>query len=215
MALHQGLQKWNFKDQTVNDWEKVAAEIAAANSDLVIMDITLPLFDGFYWTEQIRQVSQVPIIFLSAAEMDPNAIRALALGADDYLVKPFSINVLLSKIQAVLRRTQANSTEINYLCFEDYQLNILTNVLTNSKVQLKLTPTEGVIMKLLFLNHGKVVTKKQIINELWQGGNYIDENILNVNLSRLRKKLAVTKLSQRLITERKRGYRLIEKKELQ
>lgn len=213
-GLIKGLNKWNYQVITVDNWKIVAQEIIDQRPDLVIMDITLPLYDGFYWTAKLRELSQVPLIFLSAADMDPNAIRAIALGADDYLTKPFSVNVLLSKIQAVLRRTQLNPVAANNLQFENYQLNLLTNILATSKVQIKLTPTEGVILKLLFLNHGKIVTKTQIMNELWQGGAFVDENVLNVNLSRLRKKLMPTNnLQQRIITERKRGYRLIEKNE--
>lgn len=213
-GLIKGLNKWNYQVITVDNWKIVAQEIIDQRPDLVIMDITLPLYDGFYWTAKLRELSQVPLIFLSAADMDPNAIRAIALGADDYLTKPFSVNVLLSKIQAVLRRTQLNPVAANNLQFENYQLNLLTNILATSKVQIKLTPTEGVILKLLFLNHGKIVTKAQIMNELWQGGAFVDENVLNVNLSRLRKKLMPTNnLQQRIITERKRGYRLIEKNE--
>ncbi|WP_281164499.1 response regulator [Liquorilactobacillus sicerae] len=126
------MNKWNYQVATVDNWEIVVKEITAQQPDLVTMDITLPLYDGFYWTAKLREFSQVPLIFLSAAEMDPNAIRAIALGADDYLTKPFSVNVLLSKIQAVLRRTQLNSVATSNLQFENCQLNLLTNVLMTS-----------------------------------------------------------------------------------
>lgn len=212
-ALQIGLKKWNYQTQIVTDWQQVAAEILSTQPDLVIMDITLPMYDGFFWTGKLRESSQVPVIFLSAAELDPNAVRALAMGADDYLTKPFSINVLVSKIQAIFRRMKINQNDINDLMFEDYRLNILTNNLKIGQKQVKLTPTEGVILKLLFLNAGQVVSKKTIMNELWQGGSFIDEGALNVNLSRLRKKLAVVDLENRLVTERKQGYRLVEKDE--
>lgn len=210
-ALQVGLKKWNYQTQTVTDWGNITTEILTAQPDLVIMDITLPMFDGFYWTGKLRESSQLPVIFLSAAELDPNAVRALALGADDYIVKPFSVNVLVSKIQAIFRRMKLNQTEINELSFENYHLNILTNSLTIGSEYVKLTPTEGVILKLLFLNAGKLVGKKQLMNELWQGGSFVDEGVLNVNISRLRKKLSSLKLAEQLITERKKGYRLVEK----
>ena len=182
-------------------------DLQQSKPQIVLMDITLPTFDGFYWTQKIREVSDVSIIFISAAQMDPNAIRAIAIGADDYLVKPFTSNVLIAKIQAVLRRTQQNLTQV--LTFEDYQLSILKNELRYHDQTVKLTPTKGVILRLLFINANQTVTKQQFLEALWQGGAFIDENTLKVNISRLREKLAVVNLRQQLITERKRGYRLV------
>lgn len=212
-AIRLGLAKWKYESQAVTDWEQVLLQFETYQPDLVIMDITLPVFDGFYWTTKIREASTVPIIFLSAADLDPNAIRAIAVGADDYVTKPFSINVLISKIQAVLRRVQPDLKNLDLLKFDDYQLNILTNEVYFKQQVVKLTPNEALILKLLILNIGKLVSKTQIIQSLWQGGSFIDEGILNVNLSRLRKKIKPLRLDQRIVTERKRGYRLLEKDE--
>lgn len=201
IALH----KWNYKVATISDWCNLINDLQRINPQLVLMDITLPTFDGFYWTQQIREVSNVPIIFISAAPMDPNAVRAIAIGADDYLVKPFTSNVLIAKIQAVLRRNNITQE----LTFENYRLSILKNELVYQQQVVKLTPTEGVILRLLFINANQTVTKEQFLQALWQGGAFVDENILKVNISRLRNKLSKVNLSQQLITERKRGYRLI------
>lgn len=213
-AMIKEFNKWHYQAQTVSDWDNVVLEIQHFQPDIVIMDITLPTFDGFYWTNQLRQVSDVPVIFVSAADMDPNAVRAIATGADDYIVKPFSLNVLISKIQAVLRRTKRETITVETLAYEDYRLNILTNELTHQDSAVKLTPTEATILKILFLNSGKLVTKQQLMQNIWQGGLFIEDGVLNVNISRLREKLAQVGLRDRLVTERGRGYRLVTADEI-
>lgn len=103
-AVHDELKKWGYDVTGVSDWDNMIAEVKEADPVLILMDITLPMYDGFYWTQQIRSFSQVPIIFISAADFDQNAVRALMIGADDYLVKPFAMDLLTAKVQAVLRR---------------------------------------------------------------------------------------------------------------
>lgn len=213
-AMVKEFSKWQYEAQTVQDWNKVVTEILKFQPDIVIMDITLPTFDGFYWTDKLRQTSDVPVIFVSAADMDPNAVRAIATGADDYIVKPFSLTVLISKIQAVLRRTKRKAIPMETLTYEDYQLNFLTNQLNHHGIIVKLTPTEGMILKLFFLNAGKLITKQQLMQTIWQGGLFIEDSVLNVNMSRLRDKLAQVGLRNRLLTERGRGYRLVTADEI-
>ena len=140
--------------------------------------------------------------------MDPNAVRAIASGADDYIVKPFASEVLISKIQALLRRTQPQLT--TQLRFENYQLNVLTNVVTQGAHQVKLTPTEGLILKVFFMHPQQIITKKQLLQQIWQSGEFLDAAVLNVNMSRLRSKVAtVGTLKEQLVTVRKRGYQLV------
>ncbi len=120
-AMQERLTKWQYQSFTIENWQQVTQSVVQIEPDLIVMDITLPVFDGFYWTKQIRSFSEVPILFVSAAQMDPNAVRAIASGADDYLVKPFSLDVFISKIQAILRRTQREIKE--ELLFQNYHLN--------------------------------------------------------------------------------------------
>lgn len=173
------------------------------------MDITLPFYDGFYWTQKIRKFSKIPIIFVSAADMDPNAIRAISIGADDYLTKPFSIAVFISKIQAILRRTNQNEYLTEALNFQSFSLNIITNILKSQNKSIKLTATESTILKPLFLNPGQIISKRKIIQAIWQNGDFTDENILNVNMSRLRDKLSQIGLADKIVTEYGKGYRLL------
>lgn len=206
--MQTAFQKWNYQMRRIQHWDQVDDEVRRQQPDLVIMDITLPSYDGFYWTQKIREFSNVPLIFVSAAEMDPNAVRAIASGADDYIVKPFASEVLISKIQALLRRTQPQLT--TQLRFENYQLNVLTNVVTQGVHQVKLTPTEGLILKVFFMHPQQIITKKQLLQQIWQSGEFLDVAVLNVNMSRLRSKVAtVGTLKEQLVTVRKRGYQLV------
>lgn len=206
--MQTAFQKWNYQMGRIQHWDQVDDEVRRQQPDLVIMDITLPSYDGFYWTQKIREFSDVPLIFVSAAEMDPNAVRAIASGADDYIVKPFASEVLISKIQALLRRMQPQLT--TQLRFENYQLNVLTNVVTQGAHQVKLTPTEGLILKVFFMHPQQIITKKQLLQQIWQSGEFLDAAVLNVNMSRLRSKVAtVGTLKEQLVTVRKRGYQLV------
>lgn len=206
--MQTAFQKWNYQMGRIQHWDQVDDEVRRQQPDLVIMDITLPSYNGFYWTQKIREFSNVPLIFVSAAEMDPNAVRAIASGADDYIVKPFASEVLISKIQALLRRTQPQLT--TQLRFENYQLNVLTNVVTQGTHQVKLTPTEGLILKVFFMHPQQIITKKQLLQQIWQSGEFLDAAVLNVNMSRLRSKVAtVGTLKEQLVTVRKRGYQLV------
>ena len=206
--MQTAFQKWNYQMERIQHWDQVDDEVRRQQPDLVIMDITLPSYDGFYWTQKIREFSDVPLIFVSAAEMDPNAVRAIASGADDYIVKPFASEVLISKIQALLRRTQPQLA--TQLRFENYQLNVLTNVVMQGAHQVKLTPTEGLILKVFFMHPQQIITKEQLLQQIWQSGEFLDAAVLNVNMSRLRSKVAtVGTLKEQLVTVRKRGYQLI------
>lgn len=206
-AMQERLTKWQYQSFTIENWQQVTQSVVQIEPDLIVMDITLPVFDGFYWTKQIRSFSEVPILFVSAAQMDPNAVRAIASGADDYLVKPFSLDVFISKIQAILRRTQREIKE--ELLFQNYHLNILTNEVSYQQQTVKLTPTEGLILKLFFLQPDQTLSKEDLRQKIWQSGKFLDDAILNVNMSRLRNKITPLHLQEHLITERGRGYRLV------
>lgn len=206
-AMQERLTKWQYQSFTIENWQQVTQSVVQIEPDLIVMDITLPVFDGFYWTKQIRSFSEVPILFVSAAQMDPNAVRAIASGADDYLVKPFSLDVFISKIQAILRRTQREIKE--ELLFQNYHLNILTNEVSYQQQSVKLTPTEGLILKLFFLQPDQTLSKEDLRQKIWQSGKFLDDAILNVNMSRLRNKITPLHLQEHLITERGRGYRLV------
>lgn len=208
----QELNKWQHDVITVNNWQNIANEILATNPDLVLFDITLPTFDGFYWIQEVRKHSQVPIIVISAAEIDTNVMHAVAAGADDYIMKPFAMTVLLAKIQALLRRNK-QTADAEEIMWDHNSFNPLTNILTNENGTAQLTPTEGSMLQVLLSHRNKTVSKEQLLQWLWQGGKYLNENTLNVNISRLRTKLSTIGLRQCIHTERGLGYRLVENNE--
>lgn len=207
-AVTHELTKWQHTVVTVQDWQSVTKEITVAQPDLVLFDITLPSFDGFYWIQDLRRQSQVPIIVISAADIDSNVMHAVAAGADDYLMKPFSMTVLLAKVQALLRRNRQDSPSTQ-LDWDDNHFNTLTNEVHNPNGQAQLTPTEGALLQVLLSHHNQTVSKATLLEWLWQGGKYLNENTLNVNISRLRAKLAPLGLDRAIRTERGVGYRLV------
>lgn len=182
--LHDRLAT-EFKVQTTDNFRAVTSEINDHQPDLVLMDITLPYFNGFYWTTEIRKVSQVPIIFISSATDEMNAVMAMNMGADDFVSKPFSVDVLIAKMNALLRRMKV---QVSNLVFGRYMLDLTGNFSDGQSV-ITLTRTETVILKSLFEKVGIVVDKQTILKQLWESDAYIDANTLNVNMSRLRKKL--------------------------
>lgn len=206
--ISQTLRKWQYEPVVVKDWNRVAEEVAASQSDLVLCDITLPTFDGFYWIQEVRKKSAVPIIVISAADIDANVMHAVSAGADDYIMKPFSGAVLLAKIQAILRR---NKPQVGrQLAFAGASFNSLTNELAKDGQAVQLTPTEGAMLQILLRQKGQAVSKREILELLWQGGKYLNENTLNVNVSRLRGKLHQLDLDKQLLTERGVGYRIVD-----
>lgn len=201
------LAKWKHTVVAVKDWDHVADEVAAADPDVILFDITLPTFDGFYWIHAVRQVTTAPIIVLSAADIDSNIMHAIAAGADDYIMKPFSATVLLAKVQALLRRKQTDDS--SQLAWGPNQFNSLTNELLTPDGVAQLSPTEGALLG-IFINHlNHTVTKDYLLQWLWQGGKFLNDNTLSVNISRLRSKLSTVNLASCLRTERGVGYRLV------
>ena len=206
--ISQTLRKWQYEPVVVKDWNRVAEEALASQPDLVLCDITLPTFDGFYWIQEVRKKSAVPIIVISAADIDANVMHAVSAGADDYIMKPFSGAVLLAKIQAILRR---NKPQVGrQLAFAGASFNSLTNELAKDGQAVQLTPTEGAMLQILLRQKGQAVSKREILELLWQGGKYLNENTLNVNVSRLRGKLHQLDLDKQLLTERGVGYRIVD-----
>lgn len=207
-AVTGELVKWQYHVVTVDDWQNVTSEVMAAQPDLVLFDITLPSFDGFYWIQDLRKRSQVPIIVISAADIDSNVMHAVAAGADDYLMKPFSMTVLLAKVQALLRRNRQEG-QTTQIAWDSNHFNTLTNEVHNVNGLAQLTPTEGSLLQVLLSHRNQTVSKSTLLEWLWQGGKYLNENTLNVNISRLRAKLAPLQLDRAIRTERGVGYRLV------
>ncbi|SJZ36628.1 DNA-binding response regulator, OmpR family, contains REC and winged-helix (wHTH) domain [Pilibacter termitis] len=208
--LDKALSSWNFEIESVGDFQQVAKEVLASNPDLVLMDITLPFYNGFHWTNEIRKLSTVPIVFISSAGDNMNMVLAMNMGADDFVTKPFDIAVLTAKIQALLRRTYVFKKETSTYEFLDFQLDIEDTVLKKGSEQVELSRNEVKILSLLFQNVGQLVTKEEIMEKLWEDEHFIDKNTLSVTMTRLRKKLLELDFAKYIQTIKGKGFSLGE-----
>lgn len=209
-VIQQHLTQWGLDCEIANDFQHVFEEYQAIQPDLVILDISLPYFNGFYWCQEIRKVSEVPIIFLSSAKDHMNQVMALNMGADEFIEKPFELTILLAKIQALLRRSYKYGQQLSY-SFGEYQFVPAINQIQSTNDHLPLTPNESRILSVLFATRGQIVPREQIIETLWQSDDFIDNNTLAVNLTRLQKKLKDFGIDSLIQTVKNKGY-LIEEK---
>lgn len=206
--MKRQLEKWGYEVFCVQDFRNVLGEFAAWGPHLVLMDIGLPFFNGYYWCAQIRQVSQVPIIFVSSAGDNMNIVMAVNMGGDDFLTKPFGAEVLSAKVQAMLRRTYAFRDQTNVMEYGGMLLNLTDASLLAGGRKLELTKNEFRILQLLFENAGKIVSREAIMKRLWDNDCFVDDNTLTVNMTRLRKKLETAGAGQMVHTQKGLGYLL-------
>ncbi|MCX7885075.1 MAG: response regulator transcription factor [Caloramator sp.] len=203
----ENIKKWGFESISVENFTEVFNIFVEYKPHLVLMDINLPFFDGFYWCNKIRQISKVPIIFISSRDTNMDIIMALNMGADDFIQKPFSLDVLTAKIHALLRRTYSYlSNDSDVIEYKGVVLNLKdTNVIYNN-YKLELTKNEFKILYILMKNNGKVITRDKIMRSLWEDESFVDDNTLTVNINRLRKKLCDIGLDNFIQTKRGQGY---------
>jgi DNA-binding response OmpR family regulator len=205
--IGEGVAKWGFNVVSIENFENVLEEFAKHNPHLVIMDINLPYFDGFYWCKKIRNISKVPIIFLSSRDSNMDIVMAVNMGGDDYVTKPFSMDILLAKIQALLRRTYSyDQGKGQLLECDGVILNINSGTLVYNDKTIELTRNEFKILHLLMRNKGKIVARDKIMRILWESEYFISENTLTVNVNRLRKRLEDVGLEEFIITKKSQGY---------
>lgn len=207
-SIRKHLQSWDYEVHCVEDFSNVMAEFAAFDPQLVLMDITLPFFNGYYWCSEIRKVSKVPVVFLSSASDNMNIVMAVNMGADDFISKPFDLEVLTVKIQAMLRRSYDFAGKSQILEHRGAILNLTETTLTYQEEKVELTKNEFRILQILMENKEKVVSRDTLMTKLWESDAYVDENTLSVNVNRLRKKLEVLGLADFIITKKGIGYRL-------
>ena len=197
---------WGLEVKCAENFRNVMAEFADFNPHLVLIDISLPFFDGYHWCGEIRKVSNVPVIFISSASDNMNIIMAMNMGGDDFIAKPFDSNVLMAKIQAMLRRTYDFSQAVPVLEHRGALLNTDSNVLVFGDQKIELTKNEYRILLALMENKGKVVSREKLMESLWQTDSFVDENTLTVNVGRLRKKLEEAGLKDFIKTKFGVGY---------
>ncbi len=208
-AIKTQAEMWNLQVHCIEDFRIVMTEFAEFDPHIILLDIALPFFNGYHWCSEIRKVSKVPIIFISSASDNMNMIMAMNMGADDFIAKPFDQNVLMAKLQAMLRRTYDFAPAVPVLEHRGALLNMGDNTLTYGEEKIPLSKNEYRILLLLMENKGKVVSREKIMEQLWATDNFVDENTLSVNVNRLRKRLDAAGLENFIATRFGVGY-LIE-----
>ena len=206
--IKKHLEKWEYEVSTVQDFGNVLGEFAACDPQLVLLDIRLPFYNGHHWCTQIRQVSKVPIIFLSSVSDNMNIVMAMNMGADDFIPKPFDLEVLTAKVQALLRRSYDFAGSSSMLEHKGMLLNLSDATILYQEQKVELTKNELKILQTLIENKTQVVTRETLMTRLWESDMYVDENTLSVNVNRLRKKLTSIGLEDSILTKKGIGYQI-------
>ena len=201
------LEKWGFETVKIEEFDQIMQVFLNHDPHLVIMDINLPSFDGFYWCNKIREISKVPMIFLSSRDTPMDIVMSMNMGGDDYIQKPFHMDVLIAKINALLRRTYSYmETQSQTMEHDGIILNLENGEVLHGDRKSELTKTEFLILKNLMKNKGIIVSRTKMMRSLWKNENFVDENTLTVNIARLRKKLVELGKEHFITTKKGQGY---------
>lgn len=205
------LRKYHYEVHTIKDFDQIIEEFEAFDPHIILLDVNLPSYDGYYWCRQFRQLTKCPIIFVSARSGEMDQVFALENGGDDFITKPFHYEIVLAKIRSHLRRTYgeyAAKQEERVVKLGKLQLFLERMELHTTKEEIPLQKKECTILELLMRSYPKLVTRENLLEELWDDQSFVDENTLNVNMTRVRKKLADYNVLTTIETVRGAGYRL-------
>lgn len=205
-AIKEHLCKWDYDAIYVTDFKNITEQVIRFDPQLVLLDVMLPFFNGFYWCSEIRKVSKVPVVFISSASDNMNIVMAMNMGGDDFIAKPFDLNVLTAKVGALIRRTYSFQGQVSVIEHKGVVLNLSDTTLTYQNIKIELTKNDYKILQLLMENIGKVVHREEIMQRLWENDSFIDDNTLTVNITRLRKKLGESGLENFITTKKGLGY---------
>ncbi len=207
-AVKRHIESWGCEARVVTDFRNVLKEFVAFDAHLVLMDISLPFFNGYHWCREIRKISKVPVIFISSASDNMNIVMAMDMGGDDFIAKPFDLQVLTAKVQAVLRRAYEFSGAQPLLEHRGAILNLADASLTYDGRRLELTKNDFRILQTLMEHPGEVVSRESMMLRLWETDCFVDDNTLTVSVTRLRKKLEAVGLEDFILTRKGAGYQL-------
>lgn len=205
-SIRKQLASWGFQVECADDFQQVLTCFARYQPHLVLLDLSLPFYNGFHWCEEIRKISQIPVIFISSASDHMNMVMAMTRGADDFIAKPFDMDVLIAKVQAMLRRAYSFGSPASLLEHKGVILNLNDTSLCCRGETLELTKNEFRILKVLMENRGKTVSRETIMEKLWESDSFIDDNTLTVNVTRLRRKLETVGVKDFIQTKKGVGY---------
>ena len=206
IATH--FKRWNYETMQIIDFKNIMEEFLKFDPQLVLLDIGLPFYNGFYWCQEIRKISKVPILFLSSMNDNMNIVMAMNMGGDEFIEKPFDLNVLTAKVQALLRQSYSFQGNGNVLEYEGMILNLNDASFSYKEKNVSLTKNEFRILQMLMENAGKIIARDDIIARLWESDEFIDDNTLTVNVARLRKKIENAGMDNWIRTKKGIGYYL-------
>lgn len=206
------LENYGYEVYAVKDFSNIKEEYLKYNPDLVILDINLPKYDGFFWCRDIRSISKVPIIFLSARDTDMDQVMAVENGGDDYITKPFSFDLFLAKAKGILRRTygEYSNNDKNESQYDGLFLYPDRNIVKKDDIEIELSKNEFILLKILVENLDKIVSREFILTKLWDDMDFVDDNTLSVNINRLRNRLEELNIEDSIKTKRGQGYMMIK-----
>lgn len=205
-SIKRHLEKWEYQVNIANDFKEIVKEVSDFKPELILLDISLPFYNGFYWCKEIRKFSKIPIIFISSADDNMNIVMAMDMGADDFISKPFDLTVLTAKVGAMLRRSYSFKGQVNVLENKGVILNLADGVISKGEESATLTKNEFKILQLLMENAGEMVTRETIMIQLWESDNFVDDNTLTVNITRIRKRLNEIGADHYIVTKKGIGY---------
>ncbi|HFU4011791.1 TPA: response regulator transcription factor [Streptococcus suis] len=208
--LAKNLQNWGYQVEVVEDFQMVLDHMRTFQPHLLVLDIGLPYFNGYYWCQEIRKFSQLPILFLSSHDQPMDIVMAINMGGDDFVTKPFDMTVLLAKIQGLIRRAYDFLGDQSLLWFGPVCLDLKTMQVAYGAGKEELTKNEFQILRVLFEQAPQIVGRDQLMRQLWNSDIFVDDNTLSVNVARLRKKLADLGLADLIVTKKGLGYGLME-----
>jgi DNA-binding response OmpR family regulator len=206
-SLGEAITKWNYEVVSVEDFSDILNIFSRELPHVILLDINLPCFDGFYWCNKIREISKVPIIFISSRNNNMDIIMAINMGGDDFIQKPFSIDVVMAKINGIMRRTYSYSNvKTDVLEYKGVILNLADNNVIYSEHKIELTKNEFRILYSLMRENGKIVSRDKLMRYLWEDESFVDDATLTVNINRLRSKLIDIGLEDFIVTKKRQGY---------
>ena len=205
-AVKKHLENWGMEALCAQDFQDVMHTFLQFQPHLVLLDLALPCYNGYHWCAEIRRVSTVPVVFLSSASDNMNIVMAMNMGGDDFIAKPFDLDVLLAKVQAVLRRSYDLAESRPALSHRGATLDLSDATLTYRGQKIELTKNDYRILQALMENRGRIISRAALMERLWATDSYVDENTLSVSVARLRKKLEAAGLTDFITTKKGLGY---------
>ncbi len=204
--LQNFLERYGYEVKAPSDMDSIISYIESENAELILLDINLPMYDGYYICREIRKTSEVPIIIVTSRDSEIDELMSINLGADDFITKPYNTEILLARITNILKRTYGNQKTTNILNYKDFNLNLSNATVIYKDKSLELTKNEVKILSFLINNKGNIVKRDSLMEYLWKADFFVDDSTLNVNINRLRKKLEEIGIENPIETRRGLGY---------